>query len=186
NGSEGVFQQVEEVRQSTIVQAINDIIRANEQDVFPARFTYTSSQVTSHQHMALELGVNYQTLGFKFKSNLAFSTDRDYNRFLVQFNQSFYTVSFDLPSSLDDLFAPEVTAEDLATYVGPGNPPTYISSVTYGRRFFLLVESTSSAMDMQASIKASYDAAVSEGAIDLEAAYVNTLENVNIKVFALG
>ena len=48
--------------------------------------------------------------------------------------------------------------DDLAPYMGPGNPPTYISSVTYGRRFVLLIESTSSTTEMKASIRASSSA----------------------------
>ncbi|MFP4624407.1 MAG: thiol-activated cytolysin family protein, partial [Gemmatimonadota bacterium] len=119
-------------------------------------------------------------------TSLAFSADRDYNRFLVRLNQSFYTVSFDLPLGLHDLFAPSVTADHLDPYVGPGNPPTYISSVTYGRTFYLLIESTASVDDMRASIKASYSAAVVDAAMEADATYVNELENVNIKVFALG
>jgi hypothetical protein len=185
NASEGVSQQVTEVRQSTVVQAINDILRVNSQ-VVPARFTYTSSEVQSREQLALNLGVNVSTLSADVRSKLSFDTDRSYNRFLVQMVQSFYTVSFDLPRSLDELFAPDVTGEDLAPYAGQGNPPTYISSVTYGRRFLLLIESTSSTTEMQASIRASYDAAVVSGSMSAGVKYVKDLDNVNIKVFALG
>jgi len=185
NASEGVAQDVVEVKQSTIVQAINDILRANSQ-IVPASFTYSSSEVQSRQQLALQLGVNVSTLTADLKTRLSFSTDRQYNRFLVQMVQGFYTVSFDLPRSLDELFDPSVTAAELAPYMGPGNPPAYISSVTYGRRFLLLVESTASVTDMQASIRASYDAVLAN--VDLAAGvkYVNQLDNVNIKVFALG
>jgi hypothetical protein len=185
NASEGVSEQVDEVRQSSIVQAINDILRANSQ-VVPARFTYTSEEVQSREQLALSLGVNVSTLSADIRSKLSFDTDRKYNRFLVHMVQSFYTVSFDLPRSLDELFHPSVTADDLAPYVGPGNPPTYISSVTYGRRFVLLIESTSSVSEMKASIRASYDAAVVSVDLGANVKYVKDLENVNIKVFALG
>ena len=70
--------------------------------------------------------------------------------------------------------------------IGPGNPGTYISSVTYGRKFFLLVESTSSRLDIKASIKATYDAGVTGGSLSAGAKYVKDLESSNIKVFALG
>ncbi len=185
NGSSGVSQQVTEVKQSTVAQAINDILAQNT-GIVPARFTYTSSEVQSREQLALSLGVNVSTLSTDFKSHLSFSTDRQYNRFLVQMTQSFYTVVFDLPGSLHDLIADGVTGAQIAPYVGPGNPATYISSVTYGRRFFLLIESTSSVQEMQASIRASYDGAVVSGSISSGATYVKDLKNVNIKVFALG
>ena len=185
NGSSGVYQHVDEVKQSTVIQAINDILAQNTQ-IGAARFTYSSSEVQSKEELALTLGVNVSTLSTDLSANLAFSRDREYNRFLVKLNQSFYTVSFDLPLSLSDLFGPSVTAGDLGRYVGPGNPPTYISSVTYGRTFFLLIESTASVDDMRSSIHASYNAAVVDGSLDAGATYVKDLENVNIKVFALG
>ena len=185
NGSSGVFQSVEEVKQSTIVQAINDILAENT-GIVPARFTYSSNEVQSREQMALSLGVNVSTLSMDFRSKMNFSMDQQYNRFLVRMNQSFYTVSFDLPQTIHELIAPGVTGADLEPYVGPGNPATYISSVTYGRSFFLLIESTSSAMDMKASIQASYDAAIVSGDMDMDVSYVKDLNNVNIKVFALG
>jgi hypothetical protein len=185
NGSSGVYEHVDEVKQSTVVQAINDILAANT-GIGAARFTFTSSEVQSREQLALTLGVNVSTLSTDFSSSLAFSQDKSYNRFLVKFTQSYYTVSFDLPLSLSDLFAPSVTAADLARYAGPGNPPTYISSVTYGRTFFLLIESTASVDQMRASIKASYDAAVVDGSISASATYVKDLASVNVKVFALG
>jgi hypothetical protein len=187
NGSPGVFRTVDEVKQSTIVQAINDIIADNREDI-PARLVYRSSFVESEEQLALELGVNVKTLTAKVKSQLSFSREKKYNRMMVEFVQSFYTVSFDLPLSLGDLFHSSVTAGDLQPYVGPGNPPTYISSVTYGRRFVLLIESTSSKTEIEAKVRASYDAVTAkanwEAVSDND--YVDTLEEVKIKVFALG
>jgi hypothetical protein len=50
----------------------------------------------------------------------------------------------------------------------------------------LLIESTSSVTEMKASIRASYDAAVASVDLSAGVKYVKDLENVNIKVFALG
>jgi hypothetical protein len=63
---------------------------------------------------------------------------------------------------------------------------TYISSVTYGRRFYLLIESTESASEMRGSIEASYEAALAGGSAHLNGRDASTLANRNVKVFALG
>ena len=42
---------------------------------------------------------------------------------------------YQTPSSVDELIDPSVSSQQLAQYAGPGNPATYISSVTYGRQF---------------------------------------------------
>ena len=185
NGSQGVTARVDQVKRSTIAQATNDIIEANS-GVVPAAFVFKSTEVQSSQQMALSMGVNYSTLTARARADLSFSTDKEYNRFLVSFNQAFYTMRYDLPTSLDQVFAPSVTPADLAPYVGPGNPACYISSVTYGRRYYLLVESTSSLTEMSASIRGSYNAAVSSGGGSFDGTYVTDLDEVNIRIVALG
>ncbi len=185
NGSKSVSVDVDELTHGNVIQAMNDIIAENSGEV-PAAFTYNFSEVQSTEQMALNMGVNARTLTTKLKAKLSFSTDRSYNRYLVELNQRYYTMSFGLPARLDDLFAPTVTPADLLRYVGPGDPATYVSSVTFGRRFYLLVESTSSSRDISASIDASYSAALAGGSAHLDGTYVKDLQNVNIKVFALG
>ena len=185
NGSKSVAADVEVMDHSNVIQAMNDIIAANSGEL-PAAFTYNFSEVQSTEQMALNMGVNVKTLTSKVKAKLSFSSDREYHRYLVELNQRYYTMSFDLPAHLDDLFASDVTPADLIRYVGPGNPATYVSSVTYGRRFYLLVESTSSTRDISAAIDASYSAALAGGSAHLDGTYVKNLSNVNIKVFALG
>jgi hypothetical protein len=185
NGSAINFAQVDEVKYSSVIQAMNTILAQNS-GVVPAAFTYSFTEVQSEQQMALSMGVNFKSLTTSVKSKLTFSQDLAYNRMLVELNQRYFTMAFDLPTSTAQLFAPSVTPADLAKYVGPGNPATYISSVTYGRRFYLLVESTSSVRDMRASVDASYKAALAGGSAHLDGEYVSSLENVSIKVFALG
>lgn len=185
NGSSDVSREVDEVKRSTIAQASNDIIQANV-GVVPAAFTYRSENIQSSQQMALAMGVNFSTLTTAVRANLSFSSEQEYNRFLVVFNQRFYTMSYDLPTSLDKLFASSVTPEELAPYVNDGNPATYISSVTYGRRFYLMIESTSSITEMSASIQGSYDAALTSGGGSFSGTYVTELNNVKVKIFALG
>jgi len=104
----------------------------------------------------------------------------------VELNQRYYTMSFDMPSSPAALFREGVVPADLARFVSSNNPATYISSVTYGRRFYLLIESTETVADMRASISASYDAALAGGSGHLDGRDVSSLSNVNVKVFALG
>ena len=92
-------------------------------------------------------------------------------------------MAFQLPTSKEELFDPSVTPEQLGQYVGPGNPAAFISSVTYGRKFYLLIESTSSSVDIDASINASFGAAVAQGSLGVDAKYISDLESVRVKAF---
>ncbi|MEZ4387266.1 MAG: thiol-activated cytolysin family protein [Candidatus Krumholzibacteriia bacterium] len=185
NGSEVVSQQVDEVLYSSVIQAMNDII-ADNSGTLPAAFTYKSAEVQSREQMALSMGVNVHSLTSDVRARLSLSQDTSYNSFLVELNQRYYTMSFDMPSSPAALFQASVVPADLARFVSADNPATYISSVTYGRRFYLLIESTESVSEMSASISASYEAALAGGSGHLSGRDVSSLSNVNVKVFALG
>ena len=185
NGSQGTNRTVPEVTQAEVISAINEIIDDNL-GVLAADFTYTERQVRSRQEMAFSLGVDIGTFTTDFDAQMSINTEREYNSFLIDFVQKYYTIAYQPPTSYDEVFDPSVTTDDLAPYVGPDNPPVYISSVTYGRRYYILITSTESVSDMKASIRASYDAALSDVDIDVDAKYVSELSDVQINVFAMG
>lgn len=141
NGSQGVSASVDQGKRSSISQVTNDIIEANS-GVVPAAFTFNSTEVQSSQHMALAMGVNYSTLTSKARTDLSFSSNSEHKRILVSSNQPFYTMSYDLPTGMAQVFAPSVKPEDFAPCVGEGKPACHISSVTFGRGYYLLIESS--------------------------------------------
>ena len=185
NGNLSSTFTVDKVSKSSIQDAMNNII-ANSGDVVPANFQLEIMEVQSENQLALEMGLNVSAFNTKVKSNMSFSTEREYNRFLVKLTQSYYTMSFDLPTSLDQLFDESVTPEQLATYVQPGNPATFISSVTYGRIFYMLVESTSSRQEMAAKLDVSYGAFRNsvDGSVDVDS--FEEMKDAKIKVIAYG
>jgi thiol-activated cytolysin len=185
NGNLSSTFSVDRVSKSSIQDAMNNII-ANSGEEVPANFQLEIQEVQSESQLAVELGLNVSTFTTKVKSNMSFSTDRAYNLFLVKLSQEYYTMSFDLPTSLSQLFDESVTPEQLATYVQPDNPATFISSVTYGRIFYMLVESTSSSQEMEAKLDLSYGSFNNKlsGSVDVDS--FQEMNNVKIKVIAYG
>jgi thiol-activated cytolysin len=185
NGNLSSSFNVSYVAKSTIQNAMNQIIASSPPDL-PANFTFNYSQVQSEKALSLKLGIDYENAFVDIKSNFGFSSGSSLNRILVELNQSFYTMSFDIPTSLDGLFAPNVTPTDLAKYVYEGNPATYISDVTYGRIYYMLIESTSSYTEMETQISASFNKIVSSANADISGHSLNKLKNLKIKVMAFG
>jgi thiol-activated cytolysin len=185
NGNISSFFSVEKVAKSSIQNAMNQII-ANSPPDLPANFVFNYSQVQSEQALALQLGIDYETAFTSISGNFGFSSGTSLNRIIVELNQSFFTMSFDIPTSLEGLFAPDVTPADLAKYVQPGNPATYISDVTYGRIYYMLIESTSSYTEMEAAVSASFSGVVASANADISGHSLNTLSNLKIKVMAFG
>lgn len=177
--------EVAEVSKSAIATAANKIISESTGTV-PANFNFSVEQVFSKEHLALNLGLNIETQFVTVGSQLGFRQDKEYNRFMVKLNQSFFTLSFDIPTSSADLFAPEVTADDLAQYVGAGNPVTYISDVTYGRIYYMLIESSSSATAIEAAVNISFNTPTVGGSLEVNTDYLKELSDLQIKVVALG
>ncbi len=185
NRSDSVSRFIPEVNLAGVIQAQNDIL-SSANDTLPARFTFTMEEVNSHEELALSLDVKGQYLSVKVGASMDFSSDKTYNRFLVKLNQSYFTMAYQLPTSYAEVFAPEVTPNDLTPYIGAGNPGAFISSVTYGRIFYLLIESTSSKKEIRASLDASFNAAVSSGSLDADAKYLQELSSVRVKAYAMG
>ena len=185
NGNPDSSFSVEEVTKSTIQTAMNSII-AGSGEVVPANFQLDIVQIESQSQMALEMGIDVQTFASRVSADMSFSSEKSFNRTLVKLTQSYYTMSFDLPTSLEDIFDPSVSPQDLAVYVQADNPATFISSVTYGRIFYMLVESTSSREEMQAKLNVAYGAFRNtvEGELGVNA--MQELNDLKIKVIAYG
>ncbi len=185
NGNLNSTFTVPVVAKSSIQNAMNQIIAASPPDL-PANFVFNYSQVQSEQALALKLGIDYESAFVDISSDFGFSSGSNLNRILVELNQSFYTMSFDIPTSTAGLFAPDVTPEDLAKYVQAGNPATYISDVTYGRIYYMLIESSSSYQEMESSISASFNGVVNSANVDISGNTFSSLQNLKIKVMAFG
>nr|WP_298793566.1 thiol-activated cytolysin family protein [uncultured Allomuricauda sp.] len=176
---------VDEVKRSTIQEAMNAII-GDGTGLVPDSFVLDIEQVESESQLAIEMGLDVNTFTTRVSADMSFSTDKQYNRTLVKLQQSFYTMIFDLPTSLEEFFDETVTPEQLAIYVQEDNPATFISSVTYGRIFYMLVESTSSREEMDTKLDLAYGAFEDNASAQVDVNAFNELSDVKIKVIAYG
>lgn len=185
NGNLKSTFRVDSVQKGAIQEGMNTIINSAG-PVVPANFNLEIHEVQSQKQLALEVGMKVETWTTQVGANMAFSTDKQYNRFLVKLTQSYYTMSFDLPTSLAEIFHPSVTPEQLSKFVQADNPATFISSVTYGRIFYMLVESTSSSTDMRSKLDISYGKFNNSVEGEVEVNAFNSMQDVKLKVIAYG
>ena len=185
NGASDVTRDLDAVGLGSVFNAMNEIIAASPDDL-PARTTFTMEQVSSREQLGVSVRARYENLTTEVKGALNYRSDVKYNRFLVKLTQSYYTIAFEPPTDPGDFFGPAATVEQLSQYVGPTNPAAYVSSVTYGRIFYLLIQSTESVQSMRASIKASFDGAVTSGSISGDVKYVSELESIETGGYAIG
>ena len=178
-------QDLEEMSESQVRLAMNTIISGSS-GVVPADFNLTYENVFSEEQVALNMGLSYEGYGVKAEGKLSFSSEETYNRVLVKLNQKYYDVSYDFPTGYDDVFDESVSPEDLEKYIQPDNPATYIKKVTYGRIFYMLIESTSSLTEMNTQIEGSYKGFKNKVEADLEVDTMKKMKNLKVKVIAYG
>jgi len=173
---------VDEVGMGTCLEAANKVIGSQPED-FPARLTVDYARVRTQQELAAKISASASFLGlFKSSAKFDWSEETDNTVVLVTLKQSFYTLVFERPSVMSDFFHPDVTADDLRPFVGPGNPPVYVSSVTYGRVFYLLIESSEEKDSVETAVSASFLGFGGSGKYRA----VGELADVRIQAFALG
>ncbi len=185
NGASSASRQLEEVGLGSVFDAMNEIIADNPGDL-PARTTYSMERISSREQLGVSLRAEYNSLSTDVQGAFSYESDVSYNRFLVRLTQSYYTIAFEAPTDPADFFGSNVTVDQLSRYVQPGNPAAYVSSVTYGRVFYLLIQSTDSVQEIEASVDASFNGAVSGGSIGGDVKYVSELTNVKIGGYAIG
>jgi len=147
-----------------------------------AKSNYLAETAYSANEASVKMGVAVSWMNGSVKASFAGSWLSKKTTMVVRFIQAYYTVSFAAPSSPEKVFGPLVTANDARPYMGPGNPPGYVSSVTYGRMLIMKVETDESERDLRAAL----DLAFSKVSVSADVAAKNVLKNSTFSVFVLG
>lgn len=175
------YKEVKEMRNSRVVQAQNDLIREWRHSGIPAKTSYTLSVVHSFEETAIKAGLDVRAFG-KLKSSLNTTFKKEHSYVLVKLYQQFYTLSYEDPEGFKGVFTQDIQKSDLANYTGPGNPICYVSSVTYGRAYYLLVESTISSSKLIADLNAAFGPVKVDGSVKVN----KTLSQSTIRMVQYG
>ncbi len=147
-----------------------------------AKSNYLAETAYSMNEASLKIGVDASWMSGSVKASFQGSWVEKKTTMVVRFIQAYYTVSFEAPASPELVFAETVTADDARPYMGPGNPPAFVSSVTYGRMLVMKVESNDSERDLRAAL----DVAFNKVNVEIDAASKSVLQNSTFSVFVLG
>jgi len=151
----------------------------------PASLDFQMTQIHSASQLGHALGASVSWPGAgDIAGGFSFDTSEKQTKILVNYTQSYYTIDVDTQERPADFFGPNVTVDDLSSFIAAGNPPLYVQSITYGRRVIFTVESSESAQAVQAALSATYSAANASGEVGAE--HKDTLANSRITAFVLG
>ena len=147
-----------------------------------AKSNYLAETAYSANEASVKMGVAVSWMNGGVKASFAGSWLAKKTTMVVRFIQAYYTVSFAAPASPELVFGPKVTANDARPYMGPGNPPAYVSSVTYGRMLIMKVETDESEHDLRAALDVAFSKVNVSAAVEAK----KVLQNSTFSVFVLG
>jgi len=144
---------------SAFRDARNDILDDGVNGATPAQLSYDISVVYSASQLSVMVGAQVGWDGvIDLDAMFDFNDQTLQNKYLLDFTQTYYTADLDTPVYPSALFDPSATIEDLENYMGEGNPPVYVQSVSYGRRVLFAIETN----DSLEVVIAAVDAAIGE------------------------
>ena len=188
-GSQGakMYREVDRMTFSAVNQAMSDIL-SGFPGQGPAQYSFSMDYIRSESELHFVLNSSFSGWGARASAgHMRFSSD-SLTRILVRLRQAYFTMVYDDPHGFHDVFTPDITLNDLRNFTGHGNPITYISSVTFGRVFYILYESTVSEDSLRTTLSASFNATgvgVSISA-DMRRKIHETLARTTAQVFQLG
>lgn len=143
NGNTNLTRDITNHSYAEVNKQLNDIV-ASVKDDLPANLTYSINTVRTLGEAAYYLRIPEEELrdGKKYKEFQSIRWTENTLKAVITFSQDFFTLVYGAPETGAGLFNSKLTPEILKQYTGKGNPLGYISSVTYGRRFFAVVEET--------------------------------------------
>lgn len=152
----------------------------------PANMTVDITKLEAADQLDLALGAGATWNGLvQIKGSFDWKSQTKKSRYLVKFVQSYYTVDVDAPGRASDVFAPHVTQDDITAVAGPGNPPVYVSSITYGRTVIFSFESDANDSELGAALEAVYKGPGAASGM-ISATTRNTLAQSRMSAYVLG
>ena len=165
----------------------NEMLAAGIRGDTPAAIDLQITEVHSLSQVGVKLGAGVSWPGGgKVAGSFDFTSRDKKTKVLVDFTQAYYTIDVNAPLRPSSFFLATIRSEDVEKVVSKDNPPVYIQSITYGRRVIFAVESNKSSREIEAAVKAAYNAKAVEGDVSIDVESKKTLDESTIRAFILG
>ncbi len=133
-----------------------------------AQISYEIHRIFSKSQFALKVGADFNWVGIvDVDAMYDFQEGEFANKYLIDFTQTYYTADFDTPPRPSDMFGEFVGVEDAELFMGEGDPPMYMQSVSYGRRVLFAIESNDTLEVMVAAIDAAFGDGIAGVEVDV-------------------
>ncbi len=133
-----------------------------------AQISYEIHKVFSKSQFALQIGADVNWAGIiDVDAMYDFEEGEFANKYLIDFTQTYYTADLDTPARPSDMFGDFVGVQDAQLFMGVGDPPMYLQSISYGRRVLFAIESNDTLEVMVAAIDAAFGDGIAGVEVDV-------------------
>lgn len=124
-----------------------------------AKLSWEITEVQSEEQVQVAVGAT-ATIGKKASISNQFNWNdaSKQSRFLIKFVQTYYTIDIDFPVTPSAWFENTTMAEFKKMMGDNPTVPCFVSSVTYGRRAYICIESSESSKEVSDALNASFQA----------------------------
>ena len=122
-----------------------------------AKLSWEITEVHSEEQAQVAVGAT-ATIGKKasISNQFNWNDNSKQSRFLIKFVQTYYTIDVDFPETPSAWFE-STSMEEFKKMMGDSpTVPCFVSSVTYGRRAYICIESSESAKEVSDALNASF------------------------------
>jgi hypothetical protein len=171
---------------ASVTTGVRDLLTGLGPAQTTAAIVYEMGEGESAEDALLDVGVSVKWLSNSVKASLTSTQSTKSHTIVVKLLQRYYTVSVNPPASAAAMISPDVSVSDAQRFIGTGNPPAYVATVTYGRMLFYVFESTSSIDKLKAALDATFNILSVSGQVNITSDQQQTLNSSNIRMFAFG
>lgn len=171
---------------ANVNQAIQQLITDYEVQGTAANASYQEEQAYSYEQMLYELGIDGRYGLASMSADLSIDSGKTKNYVFSKFTQVFYDIVFEDPMLATSVFKDGQNFRDPEGQIGPGNPPLYVSKVSYGRMIFFVAESEHSSLEVQAALSAAVRGGAGSGTVASGLTYKEVMSRSNVYYYAIG
>lgn len=181
-GGSSASTLIEEPSHSAYVNAHNELTSNLAQNATPAYVSYEIETVYEYNQALSHIGASLGGWGADIAGSYDFANTNTKSRFLVKLIQKYYTVDLDFPTLASEWFSDEIPDFEELSY----HCPTFISSITYGRQIYVVIESSSSKEETKAALDASFQGWGADFHFEWGELNNNQVEITNVNAFVVG
>lgn len=166
---------------SNVRNGLNQLLRQVAPNSTTAFMNFEILELKSEKAIQGAIGVNASGWGQKIEGGYSWNNTEKKSTFMIKFYQKYYTADMDKMEAPHNWFK---TMPNPTTWSNAS--PVYVSSVTYGRAVYFMVESSSSASAMKATLSAAFKGGTASLDVNLSLEQKDMIEKASIKGLVVG